>query len=214
MKQTFLNKYFDWILIFVVFIFSLESLFKLFENIDYISLYFVRICFLITSILTFFSFFIYKLNGEKYSRFFIIMLLILPLLLVIYKYLFILIFHQISYIDISDNIILVVKFIIGIILLKFSIKFSRLNKLLIFKEFSVIIICLGIFITILCFLLAIDFIIKPPRFRNFTVNFWILSLKILFGLMIIFLGYLLNKEKIQLKICLLLVLTFIIGYLL
>src|SRR5687767_4575662 len=93
MKQTYTKKYFDVVLITFSLLFFLDSVVNLFDKFEYFSSYILRIIWMFCSVVSLISLITTKLNGERYSRFFIIINLIAPPILVLAQFLADLLFY-------------------------------------------------------------------------------------------------------------------------
>jgi len=150
MKQTFLYKTFDWILVIVFLYFSIFSFENLINGYDYFSTFLLKIIFFIVSVAALVSLFLKPLNGERFSRIFIIVVLIIPGILVVNQYLVDLIFYSINRLNLIQNPILFLKLIAGIVLLYLAIKFSKQQKAEQVKDYGILIIGISIFYNLLC----------------------------------------------------------------
>jgi hypothetical protein len=210
MKQTFSNKYFDWILIAITFLFSIDTVLNLFNKFEYFSSYLLRITFALVSIAALISLVVKNGNGEKYSRFFIIVGLIIPSLLIFNQFITDLIFYGTKRLNFLLNPILYLKFIIGIILFILTIKYSKQTKSDRIKDYGILTSYIGIFLIGLILIKAIE-----PNFNTELNNvpIWKIIVKTIIGLSIVYLGYRLKNENIKLKtsVILFLISMFIYG---
>ncbi|MEO8516918.1 MAG: hypothetical protein ABI426_09240 [Flavobacterium sp.] len=209
MKQIFLNKYFDWILIVITLFFSIETLFNLFSEFEFFSSYLLRIVFALASIFAFILLIARRGNGEKYSRFFIIIILIIPSLIIFNQFLVDSIFYGINRVDLLQNSTMYLKLITGITLFIFTIKYSKQTKSDQIKDYGILTIYIGIFLIGLILIRVIE-----PNFVAGLNNvpIWKVIVKTIIGLLIIYLGYRLKTEDLKLKTCLVLVLISMFIY--
>ncbi len=209
MKQTFLNKYLDWILILITLYFSIETLSNLFSEFEFYSSYLLRIAYALTSLFGFTSLIMRKGNGEKYSRFFILILLILPGLIIFNQFLVHSIFYGINRTDLLQNPSLYLKLITGIILFIFSLKYSKQLKSDQTKDYGILTIYFGFFLIGLILIRAIE-----PNFVEAlnTIPIWKIIAKTIIGIFIVYTGYRLKTNDFKLKICLILILISTLIY--
>lgn len=209
MKQTFSKKYFDWILIAITVLFSIEAVLHLFSKFEYFSSYLLRITFALVSVVAFISLMMKNANGEKYSRFFIIIGLIIPSLIIFNQFLTDLVFYGINREDLLQNPILHLKFILGIILFILTIKYSTQIKSNRIKDYGILISYVGIFLIGLTLVRAIE-----PNFIAYMNNvpIWKIVIKIISSLLIVYLGYRLKNENMKLKIYIIFALISIFIY--
>jgi len=209
MKQTYSNKYFDWILIAITAIFSINSVINLFNKFDFFSSYLIRLTLALVSTVALTSLIVKNGNGERYSRFFIIIGLILPNLFFFNQFLTDLLIYEINRISLIQNPIINLNFILGIILFILTIKYSTENKLNRIKDYGILINYIGIYL--------IGLIITKSIEANFiadlnNIPIWKIITKTIIGLSIIYLGYRLRNEKMKLKTCLILTLISMFIY--
>jgi hypothetical protein len=195
MKQTFSNKYLDWVLIAVAVFFSVYNIKILFNVFDFFNSYLLRIAFSISSVLAISSLVIKNMNGEKYSRFFIIIVLIFPSLFLVNTYITDLAFYGVNKTDLLKDSFLYINLIFGIMLFMFSIKYSKQTKPTRISNYGILISYVGIFAIILIVTHAIqaNFIAELNN-----VPIWKIIIKSIIGLLIILVGYQLKNEKIKL----------------
>ena len=109
MKKTFSNRILDWILIGISLLFVLLTVWNLANGFEYLSSYLVRIAFTITSFMAFFSLMFAKINGERFSRIFILVTLILPAILIANQFTSDLVFYGATRTDLLQNPLLFLK---------------------------------------------------------------------------------------------------------
>ena len=209
MNQTFLNKYLDYILIVITLFLSIETSLNLFSKFDFFSSYLLRIIFALTSILAFTSLISRNGNGEKYSRFFIIIILIIPSLIIFNQFLVDSIFYGINRLNLLQNLTLYVKLITGIILFIFAIKHSKQTKSVQTKDYGILTIYIGIFLIGL----ILTRVIEPNFVADLNnIPIWKAIVKTIIGLLIVYFGYRLKNEYFKLKFCLIIVLVLMFIY--
>ncbi len=198
MKQTFSNKYFDWILIVITALFSINSAINLFNKFDFFSSYFIRLTFALVSIVALISLIVKNGNGERYSRFFIIIGLIMPNLFFFNQFLTDLLFYGINRMSLIQNPILHFNFILGIIFFILTIKYSSQIKSYRIKDYGILISYVGIFLIGLILISSIE--------HNFIADLnyipiWEIITKTIIGLVIVYAGYGLINGNMKLKTC-------------
>lgn len=201
MKQTFTNRYFNWVLIAITLLSSIGSLINIFNEFEFFSNYLVRIIFALTSILALISLIAKNGNGEKYSRFFIIVQIIIPSLLVFNEYLTYLLFYGLNRINLIQSPIIYLNITIGIILFLLTVKYSRENKLSRINDYGILISYFGIFLIALTLIRSIENSFFPNLNK---ISIWETTIKSIIAISIIFLGYRLVNQKIKLKTCIIL----------
>jgi hypothetical protein len=210
MKQTFLYKTFDWILVVVSLYFSIFSFENLINGYEYFSTFLLKIVFFIVSITALISLLLKPLNGERFSRIFIIVVLIIPGILVVNQYLVDLIFYSINRLNLIQNPILFLKLIAGIVLLYFAIKFSKQQKAEQVKDYGILIIGIGFFT--ICYVLTRTI---EPNFNSELNDYpiWKTAIKSIIGILTLIIGIRTKNQKVKftrgLKITL--ILLFIFG---
>src|SRR4051794_25701288 len=93
MKQTYTKKYFNFSLIAFSLLFFFDSVVSLFDKFEYFSSYSFRVIWIFFSGLSLAALITIKLNGERYSRYFIIINLIVPPTLLLVQFLSDLLFY-------------------------------------------------------------------------------------------------------------------------
>ena len=207
MKTIYKNRTFDWIMILINLLVLTQVIYNLFLPFNYLSSYSLRLVFAIVSMGPILSVLIKKMNSERFFSFFIFITLIILPCFIIFEFLKDLMIYGISQTDRIDNPILLVKLIIGIILIYFSIKYSKISNEDRAVNYNILIMLIGLYIIILTGIMHFE-----PRLDSEMHNkpIWISVLKIILGFMIIFVGYLLKKKRIKTKKGLVYVLIFII----
>lgn len=210
MKQTFSNKYFDWILIAVTVLCLIDLVPNLFSKFEFFGSYLLRVTFALVSIVALISLIAKKGNGERYSRFFIIVGLIVPSLLIFNQFLTDLIFYGVNRTSLLQNPILHLKFVIGIGLFILTLKYSKQTKSDRTEDYGILTSYIGIFLILLILIRTIE-----PNFISTLNNvpIWKFITKTIIGLVIVYLGYRLKNENMKLKTCIILALIsmFIFG---
>ena len=208
MKTIYKNRTFDWIMILINLLVLVQVIYNLFLPFNYLSSYSLRLVFAIVSMGPILSVLIKKMNSERFFSFFIFITLIIPPCFVIFEFLKDLAIYGICRTDRIDNPILLVKLIIGIILIYFSIKYSKISHEDRAVNYYILIMLIGLYIIILTGIMHFE-----SRLNSELHNkpIWISVLKIILGFMIIFVGYLLKKKRIKTKKGLVYVLIFIIA---
>lgn len=196
MKKTFSNRFLDWILIGVSLLFAILTVLNLTNGFEYLSIYLIRITFALTSILAFLSLLIYKINGERFSRIFILIVLIFPTILIAYQFITDLILYDFTRTDLLQNPLLFLNIIGGIILFYMTLKYSRQQKEERIKDYGILIVGVGIF--------TISYILTrtlEPSF-NSDLNYypiWKIIVKSVIGIVTLLIGIRIKNEKIKFK---------------
>lgn len=196
MKKTFSNRFLDWILIGVSLLFVILTVLNLTNGFEYLSSYLVRVTFAFTSILAFLSLLISKINGERFSRIFILIILIFPTILIAYQFVTDLVFYDLTRTDLLQNPLLFLNIIGGIILFYMTLKYSRQQKKERIKDYGVLIIGVGIFIISYVLTRTVE-----PNF-NSDLNYypiWKTIVKSVIGIVTLLIGIRIKNEKIKFK---------------
>ncbi len=192
MKKVFSNKGFNWILIIISVLNSIDNIYLLSKEFEDLNILFFRILVFTISSLSFLSFFILKLNKEFYSRLFILANLILLTLFIYYSFTVDQLLYSVTRTDLVSNPAIHIKFFIGIILFYYSIKFSQESKTKRQSDYGLMIILFGLFLIILNFTKVFDY-----TSGNFSLIEFII--KIILSAGIIFTGNRLRLSKLKFK---------------
>jgi hypothetical protein len=212
MKKTFSNRILDWILIGTTLLFSILTVWNLLSGFDFFSSYLLRITFALTSITALLSLLTSKLNGERFSRIFILVTLIFPAVFITNLVITDLVFYGANRTDLLQNPYPFLKLVGGIILFYVTLKFSTHTKVEQIKDYGILIIGTGIFMIL--------FILIRTFEPNFVTNdliigypMWKTIVKNVIGIAVLLIGTRIIKEKMEFKKGLIwtLVLTFIFG---
>lgn len=190
MKNTFSNKIYNWILIFIFFAFAIYQLTCLFSRFPFISNYFETVFNLSLALIALYSLVNSKMDGEKYSFLFIIGYLILFPISYYTQYLSRIIKYVFSTVDFSFPIIHLI-FLIGVFLLYFGNKFSKKTTTERNKNFGFISIIIGVYLILQRFINIFDF--------GFNYSILKFMLVILIPCAIIFIGNKLKTNSINAK---------------
>lgn len=193
MKQTYTNQSFNLILIAIAFYSTVQNMLKLFGPGYFLSSLLVPIAFIAISFGALISMTMNKLNGERFSRFFIIITLILPPTLVFIQYLTDVVFYGMNRWDLVLRPILYLQLIVGIILFLLSIRFSRTGKSERIADYGILIALLGIFLVVYTLTRVIEASLSILSFKYF--------INTTLGLFITYLGYRLKNRKMTLQTC-------------
>ncbi|WP_396149848.1 hypothetical protein [Flavobacterium sp.] len=194
MKQTFLYKTFDWILVVVSLYFSIFSFENLINGYEYFSTFLLKIVFFIISITALISLLFKHLNGERFSRIFLIVVLIIPAILVLNQYLVDLIFYSINRLNLIQNYILFLKLIAGLVLLYLAIKFSKQQKAEQIKDIGILIIGISFFTNFYVLVRTIE-----PNFNSELSNYPIYKtiIKLIIGILTLIIGIRIKNQKVK-----------------
>jgi hypothetical protein len=190
-------------------LFLIDTVPNLFNKFEYFSSYLLRITFASVSIVALISLLTKNGNGERYSRFFIIIGLILPSLIIFNQFLTDLLFYAINRGNLLQNPILYIKFIIGIILFILTLKYSKQTKSNRIQDYGILTSYVGIFLISLILIKTIE-----PNFIADLNNIpiWETITKAIIGLVIVYLGYCLKNENMKLRTYMILVLISMVIY--
>ena len=209
MKKTFSNIFLNWTLIIITLLFSTNSIYRLFSPIEFYSIFFLKIVFAFFSVAAFVSLILANKNAKRNTRFFIVILMLIPQLHIWNQFLTDLLFYSINRINLLLNPFLFLIFITGIILFALSIKYSDEVKLVRIKDYGLLIILFGIFNIIMILIESVETHFVAELTKK---SYWEIITKILLGLCIIYFGFRLKNEKMKLKSCLLLSFILIFIY--
>jgi len=210
MKQTFSNKLFDYILIGLSLFYSIISILFFDFECEFFSSFILKIFLLIIPIITFISLVFNFLNSERFTIYFIILVLLFPSIYILYQFFTDLIFYSICRYDLLQNPILLINLIFGISLIYFSIKFSKKQKNERIRDYNILIIFIGLYLIFHVIIRSIE------PFFNWKCNDypnWKTLLKLGIGLLVFIVGNKMKTEKIKFKngLVLTLILLFIYG---
>jgi hypothetical protein len=156
------------------------------------------------------SLLVQKLNGERFSRLFIIVALIIPAILILYHYLTDLIFYGVNRLNLLQNPSLFLKLVGGIVLLYFAIKFSKQEKVERIKDYGILIIGVGIFTVCYVLIRTIE-----PNLNSELIDYptWKTIIKSIFGILTLIVGIRIKNRKTKFNkgLLLTLILMFIFG---
>ncbi len=210
MKQTFSNKLFDYILIGLSLFYSIISILFFDFEYEFFSSFILKIFLLIIPIITFISLVFNFLNSERFTIYFIILVLLFPSIYILCQFFADLIFYSICRYDLLQNPILLINLIFGISLIYFSIKFSKQQKNERIRDYNILIIFIGLYLIFHVIIRSIE-----PLF-NWKCNdypIWKTIIKLVIGLLVFVVGNKMKTEKIKFKngLVLTLILLFIYG---
>lgn len=195
-KKPFTNKIIDLILIGITSFFVILTVWNLTNGFEYLSSYLIRIAFALTSMMTFLSLLISQMNGERFSRIFILVILIFPAVLMANQFTTDWIFYGVIRTDLLQNPFFFLKLFGGIILFYLSLKYSRQRKEERTKDYGVLIIGIGIFI--------VAYVLTRTIESNFNADLngypiWKTIVKSVIGITTLIIGTQIKKEKIKFK---------------
>lgn len=193
-KETFSNKYFNIILIGITLYFTVISITKLIGEFDFYSNYVLRISAVLLSILAFFTLLVKNTNGERFTRFFIIGVLIFPLFTVLNQFLVDSLFYGINRINLLQNTLLNSIGLVGILLYFLSHHFSKQTQTSHQKDFGLFICGIGIFIVMRTIIRIIEanyvHDMHPFSFSEITIKTVIIIL-------LFFIGFRMQQQKLK-----------------
>jgi hypothetical protein len=206
MKHTYKKRYLDFLLVVICLFFLLDSASTFIQHADHFAIYLLRLIWLAVALLSLISLVAPKMNGEQYSRYFIVVSLIMPPVLVLAQCLTDLIFYGAFRTDLLLNPLVYVKLILGITLLVLAIRLSKESELERVKEFGLLSIIAGSVVVLRATLRMID----TDTGASFSIINTVIGVVI--GLTLMFLGSRLKNKKIRLKTFLIvLVVLILIG---
>ena len=194
MKKIFSNRILDWSLIGVSLLFVLLTVWNLAGSFEYLSSYLVRIAFALTSLMAFLSLLIAKINGERFSRIFILVTLIFPAVLIANQFTTDLVFYGATRTDLLQNPLLFLKLVGGIMLFYLTLKYSRQQEAERIKDYGILIIGVGIFT--ICYVLTRT---VEPNFNSDLNDYpiWKTIVKSVMGIATLIIGTRIKNEKIK-----------------
>lgn len=194
MKQSFSNKYFDWILMGISLIFSVIGMINLVSGFEYFTTYLLRITLFLASVAAFFSLVFGKINGERFSRIFVIVVLILPGILLLNQILIDLVFYSVNQPDLLQNPMLFLTLMVGIVMLYFTVKFSNQQESDRIKDYGILIIGIGVFTICYTLTRVIEPIIVSEQ-NGYPI--WKTVIKSILGISILIIGFRIKGQKIK-----------------
>lgn len=210
MKQTFSHKTFDWTLIGISLIFSILTFINLINGFEYFSSFLLRIALVFVSATALISLLVQNFNGERFTRIFIIVALIIPALLILYQYLTDLVFYGANRLKLLQNPTIYLKLVVGIVLLYFVIKFSKQQIAERIKDYGILIIGIGIFT--ICYVLTRTL---EPNLNSELVAYpiWKTIIKSIIGILTLIIGIRIKnlETKFNKGLILTLILMFVFG---
>ena len=194
MKQTFTNRSFDFVMMACLAYFLLDSVLMLFDGHTSFSGYLLPLFYLSISFLALLSLVSSKLDGERFSRFFIWITLIIPPALLYLMYLFNLVWYGANMIEFLQHPAPYVKLAAGIILLLLLNKFSQKGNHASIQDNALLIMLCGAFLVLYFSVATLESGVSFTGYPYIS--------KTVLGLAMIMLGYLLKREKIKFRTCL------------
>lgn len=194
MKQTFSHKTLDWIIIGISLLFSVLTFINLTNGFEYFSSYILRLTFALVSLTAFISMFFQKVNGERFSRIFLIVVLVIPGIMILYQFLTDLIFYGVNRMNLLQNPTLFPKLLGGIALLYFAIKYSNQQKAERIKDYGILIVGIGIFTICYALTRAIEPIVN---LELIDYPIWKTTAKSIIGILTLIIGIKIKKQKLQ-----------------
>lgn len=210
MKQTFSNKIFNWVLIAISLIFSVMTIMTLIDGFDFVSVYLIKIVFATVSLTALISLVAKEMNGERYSRLFIVAVVILPCVLVLNEFITDLVFYGVYRPELFSNPILFLQLLSGILLYYFAIKFSKQTRSAQIEDYGVLIIGTGLYSILSVMTRYIEPIVN---LEIIVYPIWKTIIKSIIGIAIFIIGLKIKNGKIKFKkgLILTIILVFIFG---
>lgn len=210
MKQTFSLKYVDWIIIIVSLLFSINAVNNLLSPIEFPSSFLLRIIFALAPTIALISLFLKKMNGERFTRIFVMVSLIIPPILLLNQIFTDFVLYGANRFDLLENpILLFINLVLGIVLLYLVTKHSNQTSLERIKDYGILIILIGVFAIIYVLLMTI----QPNMYEELNdYPIWKTCIKSVIGIVIIVFGFRLKNEKLTLKTCLIFVMISLFVY--
>ncbi len=210
MKKTFSNKILDWTLVGIALLFSVLAVWDLKNGFEFFSSYLLKIVIALISTTTFLSLLISKINSERFSRIFVLVVLIIPAVLIANQFITDLVFYGATRTDLLQNPLLFINPMVGIIIFQLTIKYSRQEKSEQIKDYGILIIGVGIFT--ICYVLTRTI---EPNFSSYLNDYpiWKTIVKSVIGIATLIIGTRIKNEKMKFKKGLIwtIILMFIFG---
>ena len=185
MKKTFSIRILDWILIAISLLFSVRSVWDLTKEFAFLSGYLIRIVFALVSIMAVFALLLPKINGERFSRIFIVVLLLIPSILIAYQFIIDLVLYGAVRTDLLQNPLLYLNLIVGVILFYLTLKYSKQEVQQQRKDYGILIIGTGVFA--ICYVLSRT--LEPILYTDLNhYPLWKTIVKSLIGIVTIAIG--------------------------
>lgn len=146
MKEIYTNKIFNWVLIILSLIVLIEKSISLFQEYQFMNVLIVKMFLFFVPLFSLISFFVKKFSKEFYSKLFLGINFIVPLITLLYHFLVDLIIYSISRTELISNPIFYLNFFVGILLFYLSIKFSKNSKVEQQIDYGKIFLILGFFL--------------------------------------------------------------------
>lgn len=149
MKEIYTNKIFNWVLIILSLFVLIEKAISLFQEYQFMNVLIVKMFLFFVPLFSLISFFVKKFSKEFYSKLFLVINFIVPLITLLYHFLVDLIIYSISRTELISNPIIYLNFFVGILLFYLSIKFSKKSKIEQQIEYGKMFLSLGFFLILL-----------------------------------------------------------------
>lgn len=210
MKKTFSNKILDWILLVISLLFLVLAVWDLKNGFEFFSSYLLKIVVALISTTAFLSLLIPKVNSERFSRIFVLVVLIIPAVFIVNQFITDLVFYSITRTDLLQNPLFFINPIAGIIIFQLTLKYSRQERSEQIKDYGILIIGVGFFTICYVFTRTIE-----PNF-NLALNeypIWKTIVKSVIGTATLIIGIRIKNKKIKFKKGLIwtIILMFIFG---
>jgi len=137
-----------------------------------------------------------EMNSERFLSIFIIVTLIIPPCLILYDFMKDLLLYGIVRTELIASPILYIKLILGLILIYFSILFSKTTYENRINDYCLIIVLIGLYVTILSVIIYFE---SMSYSNSFPKSILSSGLELLFGGLIILMGFRINNKKIKIK---------------
>ncbi|GLB47776.1 hypothetical protein [Neptunitalea lumnitzerae] len=148
MKPTFSNQLFNWLLLGSSFVMCATTAQQLAAPFEFLSVYIIYLAFATASVLALLGLIIPKMNGERFARFFILTMFILPPVLLGYRWLINWAIYGINLISTSLTPAALVKLVLGIVFMWLTTKFSKQTAEKRQRDYGIYIILIGAFLII------------------------------------------------------------------
>lgn len=191
-KNTYLNKHLDWILIIISFASAIAFIGNLLKSFEFVSSYLLRIIYAQAAVTSFVSLIQKDTDGTRYSKYFVIIIFIFPAISIINQFLTHILFYDIARLNLFLNPFIFFKLIIGITLLFFCIKYSKKSKPEQLKDYAVLIMLVGLYLITLTLIKSLEANIRLDLNRIPLLE---TTIEGLLGLSIIFSGFRFKKGR-------------------
>ncbi len=174
----------------------IQVTYNLFQPFDYVSSFSLRLVFAIVSMCSILSILIKEMDSERFLSIFVIVTLIIPSCLILYDFMKDFLLYGIVRTELIASPILYIKLILGLILIYFSILFSKTTHENRINDYCLMIVLIGLYVTILSVIIYFE---SRSYSNSFPKSILSSGLKLLFGGLIILMGFRIKNKKTKIK---------------